>query len=148
MYDILKRFEDKVSPLKKKGLKVEGLQMVDPKKRTHVINISRPFIFDMRGLPKKYEGLSVKGKINGDLPNEFQIDRTKPDWMKRDYIWAPERFEKFVERCGEQIRKELGNPVMTKKEMLDALCFGNYEEHKKNTKKLIKEGKIPSFKGN
>ena len=148
MFDILKRFDDKFAPLKKKGLKIEGLKMIDPKKRTHVINVSKPFIFDNRGLPKKYEGLSIKGKINGNLPEEFAIDRSKPDWMKHQYIWAPERFEKFVDRCGEQIRKELGNPIMTKKEMLDALCFGDFEEHKKTTKKLIKEGKVPAFRVN
>ncbi len=148
MFDILKRFEDKFSPLKKKGLKVEGLKMVDPKKRTHVINISKPFIFDNRHLPKKYEGLAVKGKIEGDLPVEFKVDRTKLDWHKHEYIWAPERFENFVERCSDQIRKQLGSETMTKKEMLDAICFGNFEEHKKNTKKLIKEGKLPPYKGN
>jgi hypothetical protein len=148
MYDILKRFEDKYAALKKKGLRIEGLKIVDPVKRTHVINISRPFVFDMRGLPKKYEGLMVKGKIEGDLPEEFKIDRTKSDWQKREYIWAPERFEKFVDRCGETIRKQLGQPEMSKKEMLDALCFGDFSEHKKATLKAIKEGKIPAYNKN
>jgi hypothetical protein len=148
MFEILKRFEEKIAPLKKKGLKVEGMKMVDPIKRTHVINISKPFIFDNRTLPKKYEGLVIKGKIEGNLPDEFSIDRSTPDWQRKAYIWAPERFEKFVDRCADQIRKQLGNPAMTKKEMLDALCFGNFEEHKKKTQKLIIEGKLPPFKGN
>jgi hypothetical protein len=37
---------------------------------------------------------------------------------------------------------------MTKKEILDALAFGNFEEHKKKCLQLMKEGKIPPFRMN
>jgi hypothetical protein len=76
------------------------------------------------------------------------VNRNKPDWFKKEYIWAPERFEKFVERCSDEIRKDLGDPNMSKKEMLDALCFGDFKEHKKKVNQLIKEGKLPSYSGN
>ena len=101
-----------------------------------------------RLLPKSFEGLEVKAIIHGDLPTEFKIDRTKPDWQKKEYIWSPERFENFVDRCGPEIKKQLGNLNMTRDEMLSALCFGDYEAHKKKTEILVLEGKVPSFQIN
>ena len=145
MYDTLKRFETKFSHLKKFGLRVNGLAMIDPKKKTHVIQISRPLIFDNRLIPKRFEGLDVKSKIQGDLPFEFTINREQVDWHKREYIWAPERFVKFVDRCSAEIKGKLQNPDMNKKEMLAALCFGNFEAHKLKCEQLIKEGKIPAY---
>jgi len=140
MFEILKHFESKYGTLKKKGLRIEGLSMIDPKRKKHVILISKPFMFDNRQLPKTYEGLDIKAKIEGSLPKEFAI--------KKEYVWAPNRFEKFVDRCADEIRQQFGNPHMTRKEMLDALAFGNFEEHKKKSLQLMKDGKIPPFKMN
>ncbi|MBL0105135.1 MAG: hypothetical protein IPP51_16015 [Bacteroidetes bacterium] len=148
LYDTLERFEKKFGHLKKKGLRINGLKMIDPKRKKHVIDVSRPLIFDNRLLPKSFEGLDVKAIIHGDLPNEFQIDRTKPDWQKKEYIWAPERFEIFVDRCGPEIKKQLGNLTMSRDEMLSALCFGDYLAHKEKTQQMVKEGKIPSYASN
>jgi len=147
MFEILKSFETKFGHLKKKGLTIEGLQMIDPKKKKHVIKISRPLVFDNRALPKKFEGLDIKTniKLSDKMPTEFNVDRTQPDWFKKQYIWAPERFEKFVERCEKEIKAELNCPEMTKKELLDALCFGNFQEHKTKSLQLIKEGKLPAY---
>lgn len=146
MFEILNRFNVKYASLKKKGLEVHGLLVTDPKRKSHAIDISRPFLFDCRALPKKYEGLTVKARISGELPLEFQVDRTNADWHKVDYIWAPERFEAYVDRCLEHIRVKLGFPEMTRQEALDALCFGNFEEHCARCSQLITEGKIPAFK--
>ena len=145
LYDTLDRFEKKFAFLKKKGLRVNGLKMIDPKRKKHVIDISRPLVFDNRLIPKSFEGLDVKTVIHGELPKEFSVDRTKPDWTKHEYIWAPERFENFVDRCSDEIKKQLGNKEMTRDEMLSALCFGDFPEHKKKVDILIKEGKVPKF---
>jgi hypothetical protein len=145
MFEILKHFESKYGTLKKKGLRIEGLRMIDPKRKKHVIMISKPFMFDNRQLPKTYEGLDIKGKIEGDLPKEFII---KKDAIKKEYVWAPNRFEKYVDRCGEEIRRIFNNPSMSRQEMLDALAFGNFEEHKKKSLQMMNEGKIPPFKMN
>ena len=80
------------------------------------------------------------------MPIEFQLDRSQPDWHKREYIWAPERFESFVDRCFVQIKAELGEDKMTREEMLDALCFGDFEEHKIKTQQMIRSGKVPAYK--
>jgi hypothetical protein len=145
MFEILKHFETKYGTLKKKGLRIEGLSMIDPKRKKHVIMVSKPFMFDNRQLPKVYEGLEIKSKIEGILPKEFAF---KKDAIKKEYVWAPSKFEKYVDRCAEEIRLQFGNPDMTRQDMLDALAFGNFEEHKRKSLQLMKEGKIPAFKMN
>ena len=145
MFEILKSFESKFGSLKKKGLRIEGLSMIDPKRKKHVIMISKPFLFDNRLLPKTYEGLDIKSKIEGGLPEEFKIEK---EVIKKDYLWAPIKFEKFVDRCSEEIKKQFNNPNMSRTEMLDALAFGSFEDHKKKTLTLMQEGKIPTFKMN
>ncbi len=142
MFEILKNFETKFGSLKKKGLRIEGLTMIDPKRKKHVINISKPFLFDNRLLPKSYEGLDIKSKIEGGLPEEFKIDR---EGITKDYLWAPSKFEKYVDRCSEEIKKQFNNPNMSRAEMLDALAFGSFEDHITKTKTLIAEGKIPAI---
>lgn len=142
MFSILNHFQSKYKPLVKEGLKIEGLSMVDPKRKKHVIMISKPFVFDNRKLPKIYDGLAIKSKIEGDLPIEFKVDERK------EYIWAPQRFENYVDRCSDEIRKKLKNPVMTREEMLDALAFGDFNEHKKKYSQLVSEGKIVPFTSN
>jgi hypothetical protein len=145
MLEILKSFESKFGSLKKKGLRIEGLTMIDPKRRKHVINISKPFLFDNRLLPKTYEGLEIKSKIEGGLPEEFKIQKESP---VKEYLWAPNKFEKYVDRCADEIKKQFGNPEMSRNEMLDALAFGSFEDHIKKSTILMKEGKIPAFKLN
>jgi hypothetical protein len=145
MFEILKSFESKFGSLKKKGLRIEGLTMIDPKRKKHVINITKPFLFDNRLLPKTYEGLDIKSKIEGGLPEEFKIEK---EALIKEYIWAPSKFEKYVDRCSEDIKKQFGNPAMSRKEMLDALAFGNFEDHIKKSTALMLEGKIPAFKLN
>jgi hypothetical protein len=143
MFQILKNFTEKYGTLKKKGLRIEGMQMIDPKRKKHVILISKPFIFDNRSLPKVYEGLEIKAKIEGELPVEF-----KPNSVTKEYTWAPKKFETFVDRCSSEIRKKFNNPDMSREEMLDALAFGNFQEHKRKSIQLMQEGKIPPFELN
>lgn len=146
MYRTLQHFKERYKHLEKKGLRIIGVKLIDPSKKTHVIEISRPLIFDSRSIPDRYEGLRIKRRIHGSLPEEFQIDRESADWHKREYVWAPERFEKYVDRCSAEIRKTLGDPEMSREDMLDALCFGSFEAHKKKVDDLIAEGKVPKYK--
>ena len=44
------------------------------------------------------------------------------------------------------IRETLENPKMTREEMLDALCFGDFNKHKELCLSWEKEGKIPEYK--
>ena len=145
MYRTLENFKERFKHLEKKGLRIIGIKLIDPIKKTHVIEISRPIIFDSRAIPDRYEGLKIKRRIHGSLPEEFQIDRDAVDWHKKEYVWAPERFEKYVSRESDKIRKTLGDPEMSKEDMLDAICFGNFQAHKEKVFKLVAEGKLPAF---
>ena len=145
MYRTLDNFKERYKHLEKKGLRILGLKLVDPTKKSHVLEISRPLIFDSRVIPDRYEGLRIKRRIHGPLPEEFQIDREAVDWHKKEYVWAPERFEKYVDRCSEEIRKELGDENMSREDLLDALCFGNFQAHKEKVDALIEAGDIPKY---
>jgi hypothetical protein len=145
MYDTLKRFEKKYAPLKKLGLRITGLGFADARKKVHVIEVTRPFMFDSRLIPKRFEGMDVRSKISGDLPEEFIINREREDWKEFEFVWAPERFEKYVDRCSKQIKEELKNPDMTREDMLSALCFGDFQLHKTKILRLVEEGKLPAY---
>ena len=145
MYRTLANFKERYKHLEKKGLRILGLKLVDPAKKSHVLEISRPLIFDSRVIPDRYEGLRIKRRIHGALPPEFQIDREAVDWHKKEYVWAPERFEKYVARCADEIRTQLGNEELTDDELLDALCFGNFKAHKEKVEAMIAAGDIPAY---
>ncbi|MBD80756.1 MAG: hypothetical protein CL840_17710 [Crocinitomicaceae bacterium] len=145
MLQILTRFKEKYKPLLKKGLVIEGMVVIDHARRKNAISVSKPFIFDNRNIPKSFDGIQVKKRITGEMPVEFQIDRSQPDWHKREYIWAPERFEQFVDRAIVEIREKLGEADLNREEALDAICFGDFEEHSRKVKRLIREGKVPSY---
>lgn len=133
MYDILKRFQERYGYLKKMGVTFEGIQMTDTIKKKHSIILTRPFLFDCRLLPKRYEGIEIKVRIQGGLPAEFKP--TSPS----DYTFAPEKFIQYVEKNLDTLRAHFDKPEMTKEELLDALAFGNFEQHKKNAQKLMRE---------
>ena len=68
MLQILDRFQSKYKHLTKKGLIIEGMVVVDHARRQNAISVSKPFLFDNRQIPKKFEGLSVKKRIVGEMP--------------------------------------------------------------------------------
>ena len=136
MLDVLERFGKKYAHLQKKGLRVDGLAEIDSVRKYKVIKVSKPFIFDNREIPDKFEGIKLQKRISGDLPEEFKTDKER-------FIWAPYRYELFVDRCAEEIRNSLGYEVMTREEMLDAVCGGNFDAHVTKVTQWAKEGRIP-----
>ena len=136
---IISNFNKQYGYLKKFGLKVHGVgHLIDDH---NVISVSTPFIFDRSKLPQSFMGLDLRDDTaENEMPSEFQnIDGDK------EYIWAYQRFENFVDNHGDLIRKKLDNPKMTKQEMLDALCFGDFNKHKAMCIKWENEGKIPKW---
>lgn len=111
---------------------------------TWALHVEHPFIFDKRKIPSTYLGIDVRGGASiKDMPKEFQTKSTDP---REEYAWAPERFEKFVDRSIDQIRKELGNPNMSREEILDALLGSDFQKHIKHCKEWEKEGLIPKYR--
>ena len=135
---IVDSFKSRYSNLKKFGLTVHGIAnlMGD----VNVISISIPFVFDQRQLPKNFMGLDLRINFK-ELPTEFQnVDSSE------EYIWAYQRCSAFVDRHSEEIKKALDNQNLTREELLDSICFGDYKLHKVKCIKWETEGKIPIWK--
>lgn len=136
MLDVLERFGRKYAHLKEKGLRIDGLAEIDSVRKYKVIKVSKPFIFDNREIPDKFEGIKLQKRISGELPDEFREN-------KETFIWAPAKYERFVDRCAEEIKQSLGEEEMTRDEMLDAVCGGDFDAHVVKVTQWAKEGKIP-----
>lgn len=117
-------------------MRVDGLAEIDSVRKYKVIKVSKPFIFDNREIPEKFEGIKLQKRISGELPEEFKVDKER-------FIWAPDRYEKFVDRCGDEIKEALGDDELTREDMLDAVCGGNFQAHILKVTAWAKEGRIP-----
>lgn len=147
MDNIISRFKVKYHNLFEFGLNVyPDLLVIEGDK---FIAGDHPFIFDRRWLPKSFEDCYLRFGVNTkDLPPEFQLNYDDPLWYKHQYLWAPERFELFVDRCAKEIRTKLQNSEeMSRNEMLDALCFGDFEAHKARTEIAREKGELPDWSG-
>ena len=137
---ILNEFKKQFGHLKKFGLQIHGISNLGSDQ--NVINISTPFIFDHRQIPKKYLGLDVRtSTLENTIPKEFQnID------SEEEYVWAYQRFEQYVENKYGSIIKTLGQRKMLREDMLDTICFGDFKRHKEMCLKWETNGKIPKWK--
>jgi hypothetical protein len=89
------------------------------------IEVRHPFIFDLRLIPKEFNGNEVIETIVGGYPSEFpSVNAALPleDW------YAPERYIKFVDKNLDLIRKKIKTPNLTRDEALDALT-GDFKNH-------------------
>jgi hypothetical protein len=130
------RFRDEFGHLP--GLEVEGPGVYHG--GDWVISASHPFVFDRRKLPGQYVGITVRAGVRNPLPAEFE-----GQYYPHAYVWNPRNFERFVDRSADEIRKALGDPTMSRDEMLHALIGWPFEEHLANCRQAVAEGKIPPF---
>ena len=80
-----------------------------------VVEVVTPFVFDIRQFPSKHRGLWLLHHFSG-AGYSFGADPTdafSPQWM-----------EDFVDSNEAQVRDQLGNPEMSREEILDALSAG------------------------
>jgi hypothetical protein len=105
-----------------------------------IIAVRAPFVFDNRRVPQFYLGICVR-RFGMDLPAEFRIGDPRSE-----YVWAPERYEAFVDRAADEIRSKLGRPDMSRKDMLDALCGDDFDEFTARCRQWEREGKIPTYR--
>jgi hypothetical protein len=91
---------------------------------------NHPFVFDRRLLPTSHLGIGVRALIGGELPPEFQ------DGQRRyGYVWAPPHYEQFVDRCAEEIRRQLGRPDMSMP----------FEQFRELCRQSVRDGRIAPF---
>jgi hypothetical protein len=105
-----------------------------------VIDVTHPFIFDRRSLPGYHLGVRLHRGSQPPLPPEF-ANQHYPD----GYAWSPPNFERFVDRCADEIRQKLGKPQMSRAEMLHALVGTPFEEFVSHCREWVKKGSIPPF---
>ena len=98
------------------GLRIDGVGNCHG---SIVLGVTFQLIFDRRLLPNSYLGVPVYGLV-ADVPKDFK--------QFKKYIWAPENYEYFVDHHADEIRKELGNPDMSRDEMLHALCGMEFDK--------------------
>jgi hypothetical protein len=134
---IITEFKKQFGHLQKAGLEVHGIANLIGDH--NVISISTPLIFNRTKLPEKFMGLDLREGI-AELPKEFLNANND-----KEYIWAYQRFEEYIDNHADLIRDVLLNPEMKKDEMLDALCFGDFNRHKEKCIEWEKEGKIPKW---
>lgn len=91
-----------------RGLRVEGYGDYHG---CYSILAGIPFIFDRRLIPQTYLGLSMRPSYSEPVPPEFCGKQ----------VWADENWERFLDRCEGDVRRELGRPDMSREEMMDAL---------------------------
>jgi hypothetical protein len=128
---VVDRFRKEFGHLK--GLQINGPGVYHG--GTWVIGALHPLVFDNRLLPPTYLGMTVHKSVVQPLPPEFQSG----------YAWSPRNFSRFVDRCGDEVRRELGNANMTREEMLHALIGEPYDEFVARCRVWVAEGKIPPF---
>jgi hypothetical protein len=123
---------------------IEGLVVNEEPSIYHggswVVDVTHPFIFDRRSLPREHLGVWLRTRVQLPLPPEV-ADQHYPD----GYAWSPPNFERFVDRCANEIRQRLGNPTMSRAEMLHALIGTPFEEFVAHCRESVKKGFIPPF---
>ena len=85
--------------------------------------VTHPFVFDKRLVPGSFLGLPVRTSLSSPIPEDFEVFS--------GYTWAPENYANFVDTHAENVRSALGNPDITRAEMLHALIgmpFENWVE--------------------
>lgn len=85
------------------------------------IDVKHPFVFDIRRIPKTFEGIEVMDITVGKIPMEFTGSNLALPWFE---IFSPENYVRFVDNNLKSIREILKEPRWSKTEVLDALTGG------------------------
>ncbi len=111
---------------------------IDPS--THYISASRPFIFDIRKMPKSFLGFTIQVSMwQSALPDEFRLD--EEDSVPTASCWSEEHIIAYAEEHALDICTQLNDYTFTLKDICDMIAYGDFEQHKKN----LEEEKIRSF---
>ncbi len=102
------------------------------------LHLWSPLIFDHRMIPKSYKGYNLEIVIIFDKsPLEWNFgDRENIDYKESE---DPQKYIEFVKRCTDEIRETLKSPKMSFEDMLDAICWGDYEMFKAKYERTLKE---------
>ena len=144
---LLQRFIDAHPKLMELKPKIELRHITEDERGTcdyYEIHITYPFIFDIRLIPEKFNGVKVISGFAADegLPSIFQSGNAE---VFLGDLFSAEQYEKFAENNIEKIRIKLKRPDLGKLEALDALT-GDFEKHKAFINNL-KQQRLDEHKG-
>jgi hypothetical protein len=107
-----------------------------------MVELERAFIVDMRRIPSAHLSVPVHRAVAmAEVPTEFQVGADRSA-----YRWAPPRYEAYVDRAANDIRSRLGDPDMTREEMLHALIGIPFDEFVALTEEAIRKGFIKDYR--
>ncbi|MBL0065340.1 MAG: hypothetical protein IPP38_09990 [Bacteroidetes bacterium] len=92
-------------------------------------------MFDIRRIPKTFEGIDVKDITVGTVPKEFTGSNLALPWFE---IFSPVNYVRFVDNNINAIRDRLKEPKWSKMEVLDALT-GGFQKYEFKCKKAKHE---------
>ena len=91
------------------------------------LSVMHPFIFDNRKIPKVYMGVRVLNIVRADtMPSELEEIVYDPAGFEMNY--TPGQYFAFIQENMDLIRATLKEPEMSFDEMLDAICFGDFNK--------------------
>ncbi len=99
------------------------------------IDVKHPFAFDIRRIPKTFEGIEVMDITVGTVPEEFAGSNLALPWFE---IFSPVNYVRFVDNNINAIRDRLKEPKWSKMEVLDALT-GGFQKYELKCKKAKRE---------
>lgn len=102
---------------------------------THRVTIFRPFIFDVRQVPKSFHGFELETTIISEtIPYEFRLD--EEDIVPFDICHSEEKIIAYAEKNALDICEQLNDYSFTLKDICDMIAGGDFERHKKLCEQL------------
>ena len=116
-----------------------GFDWDTPKPSTHNILCERPFIFNIRKLPKTFYGLEIFTYVPVHArPEEFRPKRNdKPlpvnalNYKPHEDIFEPRKVIAYAHLHAQEIRNQLNDPDFTIKDICDMIVWRDFERHKR-----------------
>ncbi len=130
VYSISKRFKEQNPELFRLKPNVSVFELLDnqgsPAGKIK-IDVKHPRIFDIRLIPKQFEGIEIMDINVGKEPVEFSDSKYALPWYE---IFSPENYRKFVTNNLDTIRRKQNKPNWNIDEALNALTgdFVAYEK--------------------
>ncbi|MBP6871793.1 MAG: hypothetical protein KBC43_07280 [Bacteroidales bacterium] len=148
-YDLTTAFEREYSYLLTEGLFITGVHGEYPNENTdgglsisishslkpedeifpeHChLSVMHPFIFDNRKIPKVFMGVRVLNVVRADtMPSELEEIVYDPAGFEMNY--TPGQYFSYIKENMDLIRDTLKEHDMSLEDMLDAICFGDFNK--------------------
>lgn len=99
-------------------------EIIEPGK--HQLNLSRPFIYNIKHLPETYKGFEIRYLISSETyPYEFGLEMET--MLTPDVFYSEEKIIQYAEDHADEICKQLNDYSLTFKDICDIIAGGDFE---------------------